>query len=251
MSKRGGSQSSAAVVGLVAPAAFPKLDSMFSDTVGGKKPRKKAPAKKKGGSQSSSAVSNMVSGSEFTKMNSMFSDAIGGNTNVVARNTNRKAFQNVDLNDTTDAKMMVYNKSGGKKKAAPKPRRKALKGGDATSTTSATSTTATPVAAPAAASDLQSWIAELPNVLNNIYGSSVPNTPLPPPHTAGTTNQLNTSAISASQKLLVTQPINTMSPMSKTTTIPANSTYKGTGFAFGGGKKKAPKKAAKKAPKKK
>ena len=213
MRKKGGSLSSSNVVKMVSPTEFVNLDKMFSNiTIGGGKK-----TAKKGGSRASADVVKRVSPTAFSRLNGEFTNVIGGQRNA-------KALLNVNLNDATD-KMMVYNKSGGKKRKAPealKRKKRVQKGGDATATS------------------WQSWIGELPTVitnsLNSIYNSSV-NT-VPPAHIATKPYvSLDTKPISPPQQMLARDSISVMGPIQKTNQIPMNSTYKGSNFSFGGGKK--------------
>jgi hypothetical protein len=178
--------------------------------------------KKKGGSQSSQEVVSFVNPSAFDKLNQMFTNKVsfgGGNC--------RKHL--VDINESTDQKMMVYNKSGGKKKVAKKP--KAKKGGSCPASSSASVT---------------DYITGAFDQMSTAF-KRVDN-PLPPASTpSASRSSLNMSIIPESQKMLTTEPVNTMGTMQKWTQYPQTTEYKGA-FAFGGAKKKTkttkPKKAA-------
>ena len=255
--KKGGSQASADVVKLVSPATFAKMDAEFTDAFsanGGRTGRGKA---KKGGSQASADVVKLVSPATFARMDAEFTDAF------TATGGTRKALIDVDINDTTGPKMMVYNKTGGKKKAPagakkpvaakPKPKVKPAKakakakphkGGDGTTTatTSATTSATTTTATCPTASTSSSWFSFSPPQVS---------TTLPPAHLAtyesGQHPHSESCAVPSTQQLLASQNIDTMSPFVKTTVMPATDIYQGTPFAFGGAKKRDARKPKRKA----
>jgi hypothetical protein len=175
---------------------------------------------RKGGSQSSNEVVSFVNPSAFEKLNQMFTNKVsfGG------KGCRSKAVQSIDLNEASNQKMMVYNKSGGKKTTKPKAKkvvkRKGLKGGEA------------PAASPAATCLIpQTSISGIYNSLVNSLAPPID--PLPPPSTPSPSpSSLNYSIIPTSQQVLSKQPINTMNPISKTTQFPG-AAYKGP-FALGG-----------------
>jgi hypothetical protein len=164
---------------------------------------------KTGGSQASANVVKFVTPATFDKLNAMFTNKVsisGGNC--------KKNIPNVNINEEPH-KMMVYNKNGGKKKNVSKVKR----GGEA------------PVTADANSSGF--------NFSSYLNQGNSPNPNLPPSALpTRIPSSLNPNSIPASQQLLSTQQISTMSPITKTTVYPALDSYKGD-FAFGGAKKKA------------
>lgn len=200
---------------------------------------------KRGGSQSSADVIKLVSPAAFDKLNAMFTNKVtlaGGN------NAKRKMLQDVDLNDGSGAKMLVYNKAGGakgaKKKAIPKKaaakkapaKGKALKGGDGSDIAASSTPSSCLIQSPA-------------NFIK------VPGPPLPPPYVATPPHGTDSCTAQASQNMLASADVHTMSPIIKNTAFPTDPAYSGS-FTFGGGKKKKPvglkkKKMEKKKPTKK
>jgi hypothetical protein len=188
---------------------------------------------KKGGSQASDAVVSLVSTDTFDQLNDMFSNKVslsGGTTN-----SQRKMAQSIDMNESGGQKMLLFHKMGGKKvakkaapkKAAPKkkaplPKKKALKpkkGGG-------------PEDAPGSCNDdgNLNFTISFPAKTD----TALPDASIPSP----STTSLSMSSIPCNQQTLAAQPIDTMTPMYKTTVFPANAEYAGTPFSLGGAKKK-------------
>lgn len=183
---------------------------------------------KKGGSQASAHVTSLVSEQAFAKLNSMFTNQLtleGGNVG------GKRFLQDFDMNEPSQQKMMVFNKTGGKKTSKPKtssktkaPKKMNKKGGAAE---------LSPPQNDVQFSDLfESMMAKL----------STPSSSLPPPETsASAPSSLDMSSIPASQRALSTQDITTMNPIVKQTYFPNNTMYKDGNFAFGGAKKRTKK----------
>jgi hypothetical protein len=149
---------------------------------------------KKGGSLASDSVVKLVSPAAFESLNSMFSNklSIGGGTNC-----NKRAIPKVNLNETANARMMVYNKSGGKGNF------KKTGGG------------------------------LIPNVVGGPVGR-MDSGFIPPPAVPSTSStSLDMTSIPQSQQALLSMSIDTMHPIVKTTVFPETNMYKGP-FAFGG-----------------
>jgi hypothetical protein len=174
---------------------------------------------RKGGSQSSNEVVSFVNPSAFEKLNQMFTNKVSFGGKGC-----KKTVQSIDLNEASNQKMMVYNKSGGKKTTKPKAKkvvkRKGLKGGDI------------PAAVPGQTCSTPQT--DIFSVYDSVINSLAPPTdPLPPPHTpAPSPSSLNYSIIPTSQQVLSKQPITTMNPITKTTVYPGDA-YQGK-FALGG-----------------
>lgn len=174
--------------------------------------------KKKGGSPASDAVVKLVSPAAFDRLSNAFTNSVAAGGSASCR---KKAIAKVDLNETSTARVMVYNKTGGKKAAAtkkapgkPKAKRPAAKkGGDA------------------------SAVVNPSGPVGKLAVDAMP----PPALPSNSGSSLNMSSIDAVTQDLISMNIETAPMMTKTTVFPESSFYRGP-FALGGAKKAAGKK---------
>jgi hypothetical protein len=202
---------------------------------------KKKTGCKKGGSIASAEVVKLVTPETFDNMSKMFDNSLtmsGGMTN-----THKKLLaETVDLNEKGPG-MMLFHKTGGKKnkvvdvkkkKVVTKPKK------------------VVPKKKQHGGSDCGADVA--PEGLNFSFNIPIKTPGSIPPAALPSTSQtsLSMSSIPCPQKMLATQNIDAMTPMTKTVQFPETPQYQGGPFAFGGAaKKKQPtKKQGKKAPKK-
>lgn len=173
---------------------------------------------KKGGSPASSEVVKLVTPEAFDNLSKMFDNTLSMSGGM--GNTHKKLLaESVDLNEK-GPNMMLFHKTGGKKKAPVKPKKPAPKkkqkgGGDC-------------------GADVPP--ADGLNISFNIpikTPSSIPPGALP--STSQTT--LSMSSVPFPQRALATQDVDVMTPMAKTVQFPENGQYDGP-FAFGGAAKK-------------
>lgn len=193
---------------------------------------------KKGGSPASNNVVELVSPSAFENLNAMFTNKV----TLSGGNCRKNVLANIDLNELSNSKMTVFNKTGGKtkkvvtkapvKKATSRknvPKKLVKKGGSTCSTS--TSNTGN----------------FLSNFANNIINDTQSASSFPPATLPSrSSSSLDMGAIPDSQMMLATQDISTMSPIIKQTAFPAIDVYKGS-FALGGAKKTKKKSSAKQA----
>ncbi len=164
--------------------------------------------KKTGGSQASDAVTKLVTPSTYEHLSNMFSDKFsltGG----------RKLVKKIDVNETQNEKMMVYNISAGAKKK--KPVKKMVKKGGSS----------------------------IP-IIDKPVGRMDPITTPPAAVPSSSQSTLNMTPVSMVQQQLASQNITTMQPITKNTVYPSGVKMYDGPFALGGAKKKTTKKVQKK-----